>query len=82
VSETYLCSVCRAPTERSFGVRFVVSTCSQCDRHGRHVHASLVSLLEQVPESARSDDWDDRPLDERLLAALREGHISLGETTV
>jgi hypothetical protein len=39
-------------------------------------------LLEQVPESERSDDWEDRPLDERLLEALQRGDITLGDTNV
>jgi hypothetical protein len=82
VSDTYVCSVCHETTERSYGVRFIVLTCPACGRHGRHVHASLVSLLDRVPESERGDDWDDRPLDERLLEALEAGHISLGETAV
>jgi hypothetical protein len=82
VSDTYVCSSCRETTERSYGVRYLVATCAHCGRHGRHVHASLVPLLEQVPESERSDDWEDRPLDERLLEALREGHITLGDTAV
>ncbi|AUV80890.1 hypothetical protein C2R22_03810 [Salinigranum rubrum] len=82
MSETYLCSVCREPTERSYGVRYIVLTCPACGRHGRHVHASLVPLLDRVPESERSDDWEDRPLDERLLEALERGDISLGDTAV
>lgn len=82
MSDTYRCSVCRSPTERPFGVRFILLTCPDCGRHGRHVHASLVPLLEQVPESERSDDWDERPLDERLLSALREGYISPGEAAI
>jgi hypothetical protein len=82
VSDTYVCSVCREPTERSYGVRYIVLTCPACGWHGRHVHASLVPLLEQVPESERSDDWEDRPLDERLLEALQRGDITLRDTNV
>ena len=82
MSDTYRCSVCRATTERPYGVRFIILTCPECGRNGRHVHDSLVSLLDRVPESERGDDWDDRPLDERLLEALEAGHISLGETAV
>lgn len=82
VSDTYVCSVCRETTERSYGVRFILLTCPNCGRNGRHVHASLVPLLDAVPEAERSDDWEERPLDERLLEALEQGHISLGDTTV
>lgn len=82
MSETYVCSTCRGTTERSYGVRYLVATCPECGRHGRLVNQSLVSLLDTVPEEARSDDWDDRPLDERLLEALERGHITLGETRV
>jgi hypothetical protein len=82
VTDTYVCSVCRGTTERSYGVRFIVLTCPDCGRHGRHVHASLVSLLDDVPEADRSDDWEERPLDERLLDALDRGVISLGDTRV
>jgi DNA-directed RNA polymerase subunit RPC12/RpoP len=82
VPETYVCSACRGTTERSYGVRYLVVTCPDCGRHGRLVHQSLVSLLDTVPEEARSDDWDDRPLDERLLEALERGHITLGDTRV
>jgi RNase P subunit RPR2 len=82
VSETYVCSSCRGTTDRPYGVRYLVVTCPECGRHGRLVHQSLVSLLDTVPEEARSDDWDDRPLDERLLEALEQGHITLGDTRV
>jgi hypothetical protein len=63
-------------------VRYIVVTCGECGRHGRHVHESLVSLLDAVPEDDRPDDWDDRPLDERLLAALEQGYITLGDARV
>lgn len=79
MSHTYVCSACRETTERPYGVRFLVLTCPACGRHGRHVHASLVSLLERVPDETRGDDWDERPLDERLLEAVEEGYITLGD---
>lgn len=82
MSDTYVCSVCRGTTERPYGVRFIVLTCPDCGRNGRHVHASLVPLLERVPEGDRSDDWEDRPLDERLLEALEQGHITLADTGI
>jgi hypothetical protein len=59
-----------------------VVNCPDCGEHGRLVHESLVSLLDTVPEEERPDDWDDRPLDERLLDALDRGYISLGDTRV
>lgn len=79
MSETYVCSTCRETTERAYGVRFLVLTCPACGRHGRHVHRSLVSLLERVPDEERDDDWEERPLDERLLDAVEQGHITLGD---
>jgi hypothetical protein len=82
VPDTYVCSVCRGTIERPYGVRYLVVTCPACGRHGRHVHESLIPLLQQVPESERPDDWEDQPLDERLLAALEGGHISLAEMGV
>jgi hypothetical protein len=82
VSETYVCSVCRETIERSYGVRYLVVTCPACGRHGRHVHESLVPLLDRVPEEMRPDDWEDKPLDERLLEALEEGYISLDDTEI
>jgi hypothetical protein len=82
VPDTYVCSDCRGTTDRSYGVRYIVVTCEECGRHGRHVHESLVSLLDAVPEDDRPDDWDDRPLDERLLAALEQGYITLGDARV
>jgi hypothetical protein len=63
-------------------VRYIVVNCPDCGQHGRLVHESLVSLLDAVPEDDRPDDWDDRPLDERLLDALDRGHITLGDTEV
>jgi hypothetical protein len=82
VPDTYVCPNCRETIERSYGVRYLVVTCPACGRHGRHVHASLIPLLERIPEEERPDDWEDQPLDERLLAALEEGYISIGETNV
>jgi DNA-directed RNA polymerase subunit RPC12/RpoP len=82
VSDTYVCSVCRGTTERPYGVRYVVATCPDCGRHGRLVHESLVALLAAVPEADRPDDWDDRPLDERLLDALDRGFISIRDTRI
>lgn len=79
MSDTYVCSACRETLERPYGVRYLVVTCPACGRHGRHVHESFIPLLDSVPESERSDDWEDQPLDERLLEALREGYISLAE---
>ena len=82
MSDRYVCSACRETTTRPYGVRYIVVTCPACGKHGRHVHESLVSLLDDIPEEERPDDWDDRPLDERLLDALERGHITLGDTRV
>ena len=80
--DTYVCSACRGTADRSYGVRYIVVNCPDCGEHGRLVHESLVSLLDTVPEEERPDDWDDRPLDERLLDALDRGFISLADTRV
>ena len=80
--DTYVCSACRGTADRSYGVRYIVVNCPDCGEHGRLVHESLVSLLDTVPEEERPDDWDDRPLDERLLDALDRGYISLADTRV
>jgi DNA-directed RNA polymerase subunit RPC12/RpoP len=82
VPDTYVCSACRGTADRSYGVRYIVVNCPDCGEHGRLVHESLVSLLDTVPEEERPDDWDDRPLDERLLDALDRGYISLADTRV
>ncbi|WP_380678280.1 hypothetical protein [Salinigranum sp. GCM10025319] len=80
--DTYVCSACRGTTDRPYEVRYIVVNCPDCGEHGRLVHEALVSLLDTVPEEDRPDDWDDRPLDERLLDALDRGYISLGDTRV
>lgn len=82
MSDSYVCSACHTSTDRSYGVRYIVSTCPECGRHGRLVHESLVSLLQRVPEEERPDEWEDQPLDERLLDALERGFIDLADTRV
>lgn len=80
MTETYVCPHCEATTQRTFRVTTIVRTCTECGEHGRFLHEELLPLLDRVPESARPDDWTERPLDERLFEAVRSGHVDYEET--
>jgi RNase P subunit RPR2 len=82
VTETYVCPHCSTGTDRTYRVQFIIVTCEECGRNGRFVHDSLLSVLASVPEADRPDDWEQRPLDERLLYAVREGLVTYDDTRV
>lgn len=82
MTETYVCPHCSATIERPYRVQFVILTCEECGENGRHIHASLLDVLDAVPTEDRPDDWEELPLDERLVAAVKEGLLSFDETRV
>lgn len=77
VTETYVCPHCGTTQERSYRVRLIIVTCPECGENGRHVHASYVDLLDEVPEEDKPDEWSRMPLDERLLDAVKRGLVDL-----
>lgn len=77
MSETYVCSQCQASVERSFEVRSIIRTCSECDSNGRFLHRSLVESLSEIAAENRPDGWEQMSLDERFEAALRQGLITV-----
>jgi RNase P subunit RPR2 len=82
VSESYVCPECTSTVERNYRVQYVIRTCDECGHHGRFLHESLLDLVYEIPEAEVPDDWDDRPLDERLSYALEEGLIDRTELAV
>ncbi|UIO98706.1 hypothetical protein Hbl1158_09100 [Halobaculum sp. CBA1158] len=62
--------------ERPFRVQYVIRSCLECDGHGRFVHGDVAAALDRIDESALPDGWEDDPLDERLLVAVREGLLA------
>ncbi|ELZ34426.1 hypothetical protein C474_01931 [Halogeometricum pallidum JCM 14848] len=58
-------------------MRLIIVTCPECGENGRHVHASYVDLLDEVPEEDKPDEWSRMPLDERLLDAVKRGLVDL-----
>jgi hypothetical protein len=82
VTETYVCPHCTAVEERSYRVQFFIVTCDECGENGRFIHASLLDVLDSIPEADRPDGWESMPLDERLLHAVREGILAFDDTRV
>ncbi|SFR69398.1 hypothetical protein [Halogeometricum limi] len=77
MTETYVCPHCAATQERPYRVRLIILTCPECGENGRHVHASYESLLNEVPEDDKPDEWDRMPLDERLFDAMKRGLVDV-----
>ncbi len=75
----YVCPYCGAEVERDYRVQYVIRSCSECGGHGRFVHRVVAEALDRV-EGDLPDDWDDLPLDERLLTAVREGLLDVRDT--
>lgn len=82
MSDTYVCSSCGGTVERDYGVQYIVLTCPHCGENGRFVHETLVGVLDDLPTEERPEDWEEMPLDERLLHALREGLIDWDDVQV
>jgi hypothetical protein len=82
VTETYVCSHCRARDRRSYRVQFFLQTCPECAEHGRFLHASLLDVLDGIPEDDRPEEWGELDLDERLLYAVKNGLLDYSETLV
>jgi hypothetical protein len=80
VPETYVCPVCRSTTDRSYRVTTIIRTCSSCGENGRFLHEELLALVDRVPVGERPEGWEEMPLDERLLHAVRAGHVDYDET--
>lgn len=80
MTESYVCPHCGRVEERPYRVRLIILTCPDCGRNGRFLHESLVTRLEEVPESDRPDGWGEMPLDERLLYAMRESLLDVSIT--
>ncbi|MFC7095908.1 hypothetical protein [Halobaculum marinum] len=78
--ETYVCPYCRATVERDYRVQYVIRSCPECGDHGRSVHAEVAAALDDLSSDDLPDGWADRPLDERLLVAVREGLLEIAET--
>ena len=75
-SATYVCPTCGATIERPFRTASVIRTCENGCPFDHHFREDLLAAIERVPESARPDDWSERPVKERLLVAMREGIVS------
>ncbi|MFC7136954.1 hypothetical protein [Halobaculum litoreum] len=82
MSETYVCPYCAAAIEREYRVQYLIRTCDECGDNGRFVHAEVAAALESVSAADLPEGWSDEPLDERLLAAVREGALDVEETKV
>jgi hypothetical protein len=75
VTETYVCSDCRATVTRPFEIRSIIRTCDGCGENGRFLHESLVESLESLPREELPENWESMPLDEQFKVALREDLI-------
>ena len=80
MSETYVCPYCREGVERDYAVQYIIRSCSECGEHGRFVHESVAAALEGLSSDDLPEGWADRPLDERLLVAVREGVLDIADT--
>lgn len=75
MTETYVCSDCRATVTRPFEIRSIIRTCDDCGENGRFLHESLVESLESLPREELPENWESMPLDEQFKVALREDLI-------
>ena len=80
VSETYVCPYCETEVERAYRVQYVIRSCPECGGYGRFVHSEVATALESLPAAELPDDWAEKPLDERLLTAVENGLLDVGET--
>ncbi|PSQ06286.1 hypothetical protein BRC97_06740 [Halobacteriales archaeon QS_6_71_20] len=79
MTATYVCPYCGGEIERGFSVQYLVRSCSDCGEHGRFVHRAVAAALEEVSTADMPDGWAEEPLDERLLIAVREGVLDVGD---
>lgn len=80
MSETYVCPYCEAEVEREYRVQYVIRSCPECGGHGRFVHSEVATALASLPAEDHPDDWAEKPLDERLITAVKNGLLDSGET--
>jgi hypothetical protein len=72
VTETYVCPNCGETQERPYRVKLIVLTCPVCGENGYFLNDSLVSLLDDIPESERPADWGEMNVEERMRYAVKE----------
>ena len=76
-SHEYVCPTCGDVVERPFRAPSVVRRCDNGCEFGPFLRVDVLDRVDQVPESARPDDWQEMEVEQRLLVAMREGVVSL-----
>jgi hypothetical protein len=82
VSETYICPYCESEVDRNYRVQYVIRSCPECGGHGRFVHTVVAAALDEIPDEDRPEGWEEKPLDERLIAAVKAGLLDVTDTRV
>ncbi|WP_255149923.1 hypothetical protein [Halorarius halobius] len=75
----YVCPDCGNTVERDYRVPSIVRSCENDCGWDHYVRVDLFEKVEQVPESARPDDWNDLSESRKLLVAMREGLVDLSD---